>query len=34
MWPGLAMDSGASLLGRLECYAQVFVSGEQSVTSG
>jgi hypothetical protein len=34
MWPGLAMDSGAFLLGRLVCYAQVFVSGEQKVTSG
>ncbi len=30
----LAMDSGAFLPGRLVCYAQVFVSGEQNVTSG
>jgi len=30
MRPGLAMDSGAFLLGRLVCY----VPGEQKVTSG
>ncbi len=34
MWPRLAMDSGTFLLGRLVCYAEVFVSGEQNVTSG
>ena len=34
MWPALVMDSGAFLLGRLVCYAQVFVSGKQNVTSG
>ena len=30
----LAQDSGAFLLNRLVCYARVFVSGQQNVTSG
>ncbi len=34
MWPGLAMDRSAFLPGRLVCYVQVFVFGEQNVTSG